>query len=91
MIVGLQKAIVCFFGDNLISWSSKKQHAIASSSTKSKYHALVNGAPKVMWYNPFLLSYESEFLKYRFYGVMIWELGHLQIIMFFMLSLNTLT
>lgn len=38
-----------FLGESLVSWSSRKQQAVARSSTKSKYRSLYNLAAKVLW------------------------------------------
>ena len=42
-------AYITFLGYNPISWSSKKQRAVARSTTKAEYRALANGASETMW------------------------------------------
>ncbi|XP_071728750.1 uncharacterized mitochondrial protein AtMg00810-like [Rutidosis leptorrhynchoides] len=38
-----------FLGDNLISWSAKKQPIVARSSCESEYRALANTAAEIVW------------------------------------------
>jgi hypothetical protein len=40
---------ICFLGFNPIYWSSKKQQAVARSSTKAEYRALANAASETLW------------------------------------------
>ncbi|XP_062118212.1 secreted RxLR effector protein 161-like [Humulus lupulus] len=42
-------AYCMYLGLNLVSWSSKKQHVIARSSTELEYHALANAATEMVW------------------------------------------
>ena len=38
-----------FLGDNLISWSSKRQNTVSRSSDEAEYHAVANGVAKATW------------------------------------------
>ena len=41
--------ICVFLGGNLITWSSRKQKAVARSSTEAEYRALSSAATDLMW------------------------------------------
>ena len=38
-----------FFGDNLVSWSSKRQNTVSRSSAEAEYRAVANGVTEAAW------------------------------------------
>jgi hypothetical protein len=38
-----------FLGDNLVSWSVKRQTVVSRSSAEAKYHAIANGVAEATW------------------------------------------
>ncbi|WVZ90344.1 hypothetical protein U9M48_036653 [Paspalum notatum var. saurae] len=38
-----------FLGDNLVSWSSKRQHTVSRSSVEAEYRAVANGVAEASW------------------------------------------
>jgi hypothetical protein len=38
-----------FLGDNLVSWSAKRQTVVSRSSTEAEYHAVANGVAEATW------------------------------------------
>ena len=45
-----------FFGSNLISWSSGKQHVVFTSNAESEYRGLANAAAELMWIEQLLFE-----------------------------------
>ncbi|KAJ0602472.1 putative RNA-directed DNA polymerase [Helianthus annuus] len=48
-----------FLGDNLISWSSKRQQTISQSSAEAEYKAVTNVVPEASWGRNLLLELQS--------------------------------
>ena len=38
-----------FLGDNLVSWSSKRQHTVSRSSAEAEYHVVANVVAEASW------------------------------------------
>jgi histone deacetylase 1/2 len=45
---------VVYFGNNLISWSARKQAIVSHSSTETEYKAMANATTEVMWIHKLL-------------------------------------
>ncbi|GKF92052.1 hypothetical protein Tco_0278771, partial [Tanacetum coccineum] len=52
-----------FFGDRLISWSSKRQKSVAISSTEAEYIALSGCCAQILWMRSQLTDYGFGFNK----------------------------
>jgi ribonuclease HI len=50
---------VVFLGDNLVSWSSKRQNVVARSSTEVEYRVVVNGMKEACWLRQLLVELHS--------------------------------
>ncbi|GJW29306.1 ribonuclease H-like domain-containing protein [Tanacetum coccineum] len=51
-----------FLGDNLLSWSSKRQHTISHSSAKAEYRGVTNIVAKTAWIRNLLHELHSPLL-----------------------------
>ncbi|GKD73809.1 ribonuclease H-like domain-containing protein [Tanacetum coccineum] len=49
-----------FLGDNLLSWSTKRQHALSRSSDKAEYHGVANVVVETAWLRNLLRKLHSS-------------------------------
>ncbi|GKB16745.1 hypothetical protein Tco_0850668 [Tanacetum coccineum] len=59
--------IAQFFGDKLVSWSSKKQKSNAISTIKAEYFAMSRCCAQVLWMRSHLTDYSFSFNKIPLY------------------------
>ncbi|GKC77576.1 hypothetical protein Tco_1128350, partial [Tanacetum coccineum] len=57
-----------FLGENLVSWSSKKQNCIAISSTKAEYISLSGCCAQILWTRSQLTDYGFDYNKIPLYS-----------------------
>jgi hypothetical protein len=48
-----------FLGDNLVSWSAKRQTVVSRSSAEAEYHAVANGVAEATWLRQLLLKLKA--------------------------------
>jgi glucan phosphorylase len=48
-----------FLGDNLVSWSSKRQPVVSRSSVEVEYRAVTNGVAEAVWLRQLLQELHS--------------------------------
>jgi hypothetical protein len=48
-----------FLGDNLVSWSSKRQHTVSRSSAEAEYRAVANGVAEATWLRQLLIELQQ--------------------------------
>ncbi|GJY99249.1 ribonuclease H-like domain-containing protein [Tanacetum coccineum] len=51
-----------FLGDNLLSWSAKRQHTISRSSAEAEYRGVVNVVAETAWIRNLLCELHSPLL-----------------------------
>ncbi|CAM8952128.1 unnamed protein product [Rhodiola kirilowii] len=54
-----QHGFVIYYGDNLISWSSKKQQVVAKSSTEVEFRAIAFTATELIWLQQLLQELQA--------------------------------
>jgi len=52
-----------FLGDNLVSWSSKRQNTVSRSSAEAEYRAVANGVAEATWLRQLLLELHAPSLS----------------------------
>ena len=60
-------AYVIYLGSNPISWSSKKQHLVAWSSTNEEYRAVASVAVKLEWVESLLFEFNILSSKHPYF------------------------
>ena len=51
----------CFYlGNNVVSWSSKKQHVVSRSSTEAEYRSLANATSELLWLQSLLAELKVQ-------------------------------
>lgn len=51
---------VVFLGDNLVSWTARKQATVSRSSTEADYKALANATTEMMWIQKLLTELKVD-------------------------------
>jgi hypothetical protein len=51
---------VVFLGDNLMSWSAKRQTVVSRSSVEAEYRAVTNGVAEATWLRQLLYELQSQ-------------------------------
>jgi len=46
-----------FLGENLVSWSARKQATVSRSSTEAEYKVLANATAEIMWIQTLLQEF----------------------------------
>jgi hypothetical protein len=49
-----------FLGNNLVSWSSKRQHTVSRSSVEVEYRAVANGVAEATWLRQLLIELRHQ-------------------------------
>ncbi|GKE64716.1 ribonuclease H-like domain-containing protein, partial [Tanacetum coccineum] len=55
-----------FFGDNLLSWSLKRQHTLSRSSVEAEYHGVANVVAETAWLRNLLYELHTPLLYVTF-------------------------
>ena len=48
--------VIVFLGDNLVSWSSKRQNTVSCSGVEAEYPAMANAVSEITWLCQLLLE-----------------------------------
>nr|GFA07059.1 hypothetical protein [Tanacetum cinerariifolium] len=66
-----------FLGDNLLSWSAKRQHTISHSSAEAEYRGVANVVAKTVWIRNLLRELHSPLLT----GTLVYcdNAGHVRV------------
>ena len=64
-------AYCVYLGNNLISWSSKKQSIVTKSAAESEYRALAAAVSEITWLNLYFLRLIYIVWRNQLYGVIM--------------------
>nr|GFC17174.1 ribonuclease H-like domain-containing protein [Tanacetum cinerariifolium] len=53
-----------FLGDNLLSWSTKRQHTLSRSSTEAEYRSVANVVAEAAWLRNLLREVQTPLLSF---------------------------
>ncbi|GJW08610.1 ribonuclease H-like domain-containing protein [Tanacetum coccineum] len=68
-----------FLGDNLLSWSAKRQHTISRSSAEAEYRGVANVVAETTWLRNLLHELQSQLLTCT--SSLLYNAGHVRLLL----------